>query len=419
MNGAPVPLLWLCGPSGVGKSTVGCEIFSQLERAGVPVGYVDLDQVGLCYPAPADDPGNHRVKSRGLGAVWPAHRDAGVRCLVVSGGVETADQVRAYAGQVPDAAVTLMRLRAGHRVLVERFLGRGWRPDLLDEVVRDADELERGKLPGPCVDTDGLPVPEVARLVRERAGGWPRHDAATLDPAPLDPAPLDPATLGSAPLDPMPPHEAPTGEASTGETALREGGHDGVRPGSTPVLWVCRPPAVGKSTVGYEIFTQVNGSGVKAAYVDLAQIGFCRPAPAGDPGNHRLKARNLGALWPMYRDAGARCLVVTGAVHRPETVRAYADAVPGTALTLCRLHAGPAELARRVLLRGAGGGPTIPGKALKGWPEDALLRFAERAAREAAELERVGLGDLCVDTDGRTVEEVAGLVRARAGGWPA
>jgi hypothetical protein len=54
-----------------------------------------------------------------------------------------------------------------------------------------------------------------------------------------------------------------------------------------PVLLLCGVTAVGKSTVGYEFFTRVR-AGIKAAYVDLAQIGFCQPTPADDPDNHRL-----------------------------------------------------------------------------------------------------------------------------------
>ena len=68
---ARVPFLWLCGPVGVGKSSVGYAIFQQVYRSGTKVAYVDLDQVGLCYPSPADDPHNHRVKAQNLGVVWP------------------------------------------------------------------------------------------------------------------------------------------------------------------------------------------------------------------------------------------------------------------------------------------------------------------------------------------------------------
>jgi hypothetical protein len=37
------PVLWICGPSGVGKSSVGYELFEQLTEAGIPAAYVDLD----------------------------------------------------------------------------------------------------------------------------------------------------------------------------------------------------------------------------------------------------------------------------------------------------------------------------------------------------------------------------------------
>ncbi len=187
---------------------------------------------------------------------------------------------------------------------------------------------------------------------------------------------------------------------------------------SAPLLWLCGPSGVGKSVVGWEIFVQVIRAGVKAAYVDLGQVGFCRPAPDDDPDNHRVKALNLGVMWPTFRSAGARCLIISGSVVDRGIVRRYADAVPGTVLTLCRLRAGRDQLTKRILLRGRGGGPPIPGDELKGQHIVNLYRFAEEAARAADELERSGVGDLCVDTDGRSVEEVAHLVCAGAGGWP-
>ncbi len=36
---------------------VGWEIFSQLTRAGIEAGHVNVDQPGMCYPEPASDPG--------------------------------------------------------------------------------------------------------------------------------------------------------------------------------------------------------------------------------------------------------------------------------------------------------------------------------------------------------------------------
>lgn len=90
MNGGAVPFLWLCGASGVGKSSVGWELSRQVTAAGVKTAYIDFDQVGFCLPSPAHDPDNHRVKAINLGAMWPNLRAAGARCLVASGVVDTA-----------------------------------------------------------------------------------------------------------------------------------------------------------------------------------------------------------------------------------------------------------------------------------------------------------------------------------------
>jgi hypothetical protein len=67
----------------VGKSSVGYAIFQQVYRSGSKVAYVDLDQVGLCYPSPADDPHNHRVKAQNLGVVWPGPGNSGASGIKV------------------------------------------------------------------------------------------------------------------------------------------------------------------------------------------------------------------------------------------------------------------------------------------------------------------------------------------------
>ena len=79
------------------------------------------------------------------------------------------------------------------------------------------------------------------------------------------------------------------------------------QPDPTPgaILWLCGPAAVGKSTVGWQVYQQLRQAGVNAAFVDLDQIGFHRPIPDGDPGNHRLKAANLAAVWREFRAGGA------------------------------------------------------------------------------------------------------------------
>jgi broad-specificity NMP kinase len=154
-------ILWLCGPSGVGKSSTAFEIFSRLEGAA----YVDIDQVGLCYPPPADDPQNDRVKARNLGSVWRNFVAAGARAVIISG---ITRNVILYTAQLPRESLTICRLRADE--LRDRFLGRGWRPELVEDAVAEAELLDRTEFADFCLDTTGLSVAEAARLVLDR---WP------------------------------------------------------------------------------------------------------------------------------------------------------------------------------------------------------------------------------------------------------
>ncbi|MFK4183688.1 hypothetical protein ACI2L4_06665 [Streptomyces sparsogenes] len=389
-------MLWLCGPPGVGKTEVGWELFAQLRRAGVEAGYVDVDQLGICYPEPAADPGRHLLQARNVGAVLAGFRAAGARCVVVSGVVDPAHGV--HAGLIPGAALTVCRLRAGHDELTRRFLGRAGSTVALADALRNAEAMDAGDIADGCVDTSGLAVAEVVGRVREETGGWPALTAAeepSRDPSP-DPSPL---TSPAPSPDPYPypcPDPGPAPVPGPGPVSAADGS----------VLWVCGATGVGKSTVGFQLFRKALGDGRTAAYLDLDQIGFCGPAPADDPGNHRVKSRNLAALWRAYRAVGARCLTVVGRVEDESVLQAYTDALAPATVTLCRLHAGRAELTRRILSRGRGGSWPQPGDPLRGRPAERLLQAADAAVAEAAALERAALG-IRVDTDGRTVEEVA------------
>jgi adenylylsulfate kinase-like enzyme len=381
-----LPVLWVCGPCGVGKTTVGWEIFSQLDSVGIRVGYVDIDQLGMCYPTPADDPHNHRVKVANVAAAVATFRAAGARCVVISGTVDV-DRARTYADQIPGAALTFCRLSIDRDELRTRLAERGWDADLLAEAMQEAETLDISEFADVCVDTSGMSVPDVAQRVREEAGGWPMLLEQTV-------------AVGNT-------AEASAPKADTTDTA------------AGPVLWLCGATGVGKSTIGFQIFLQVMGAGIAAAYVDLEQVGFLRPAPADDPDNHRVKVRNLSAIWQSYRASAARCLIVVGSVDDRDAVQMYGDSLPAGSLTTVRLHAGHDQLTERIMLRGQGdGGWRAPGDPLKGQSTATLNRIAAKAAANADELERAEIGDLRIDTDGRTIEEVTQLVRDKAGGWP-
>lgn len=332
MSSEHLPVLWIWGPPGVGKTTVGWQIRSELAAAGVTAGYVDIDQLGMSEPAPADDPHRYRLKAENLAAVIPNYRAAGAQIMVVSGtcGIE---HVRKFADS---PAVTLCRLRLDHDELRIRLSERGWDPELVALAIAEATELDASTIADVSVDTTGLSVAEVIRSLREQVGEWPRA-------------------------------EATTGAAVGGVAEL---------PGD--IVWVCGPTGVGKSTVGWEIFAQAAWTdGRRAALIDLQQIGFLEPASADDPDSHRLKAGNLAAMWSTIRADGAEFLVVVGAVDKHDQIRGYADALPAAKLTLVRLQAGRDQLAERIA--------------------------------------RTGIGEVVIDTDGLTVDEITDAVRRQVG----
>lgn len=82
------PVLWIFGPPGVGNSTVAWQIFTACSGAETRSGYVDIDQLGICYQERSNDPGRHQLQVANLAAVIDNYRAAGARCVVVSGVVD-------------------------------------------------------------------------------------------------------------------------------------------------------------------------------------------------------------------------------------------------------------------------------------------------------------------------------------------
>lgn len=377
MSDDSTPVLWVCGPSGVGKTTVAWEIYCGLASSGIEVGYVDIDQLGMCHPEPAGDPGRYRLAAENLGAVVAGYRAAGARAVVVSGVVGPAAGV--HIDKIPDIVLTTYRLRADVGDLTRRLIARQGTREIVGEALAEAEALDAADFGDVRIDTTGLPADRVVRLVRERTAGW----------------------------------AALTGPARSGGASKPAGTAGG------PILWLCGSTGVGKSTVGFDLYLRhVLGRQIPGAFVDLDQIGFYRPAQSDRRVNHQMRARILAAMWRTFRAAGAQCLTIVGPVEDDMAIAAYAQALPAATITVCRLHAGRGELARRIMLRGQGGSWAQPGDPLKGQPTAYLSSAVGQAVADAAILDRAAIGDIRIDTDQRTVEDIADAIIAETG-WPA
>jgi adenylylsulfate kinase-like enzyme len=379
-----VPVLWLTGPAGVGKSTVSWQIFTELAQAGIHAAFVDTDQLSMCHPAPLEDPGRQRIKAQNFAAMLPHYQAAGARCVVANGVLDPVNGL--YTELLAQAEVSVCRLRADRSELVHRFVGRHGPSDDLDEVLKEtldeADAMDASDFAEVCVDTGSATVAEVVGLVRDGCHTWPGFSGTLPEP-----------------------HVASGRNTRAGDDDEADGA-DG------NVLLICGPSGVGKSTIGFELYTRYLRAGRTAGYIDLDQIGFLMPDAANDPGRHLLKARNLAAMWRTYHAAGARHLVATGPVPSVAGRQTYIDALPAAPVTVCRLHAGRAEMRARIMSRASGGSWPQPGDPLRGQSAECLSRAADQASADAQALDRAKVEDIRIDTDGRTVTEAVDLIAA-------
>ena len=109
MSGLRLPVIWVCGASGAGKSVAAWGLFEELAAAGTRVAYVDIDQLGMLYPAAVDDPGWHHVlKGEALATVPPGYVAAGAQLLVVSGVVDPHEGPRKQLPPGTDLTLCLL-----------------------------------------------------------------------------------------------------------------------------------------------------------------------------------------------------------------------------------------------------------------------------------------------------------------------
>jgi adenylylsulfate kinase len=168
-----------------------------------------------------------------------------------------------------------------------------------------------------------------------------------------------------------------------------------------PVLVLTGPVGVGKTAVAAELSDLLQQQGTAHAVIDMDWLRWCHPCPTEDPFHTALGLRNLAAVWANYRAVGVACLVLVDIVETRAMLAAYQEAMPFAKIDVVRLNATLPAIRRRLEGRETGA---------------SLAWHQARAAELLGLMEVQGVEDLLVETDGKTVAEVAQEVLA-ATGW--
>lgn len=189
MADAPVEILLVTGPAGAGKSTLCWEIGDLLANAGVPHAAIETDELDRVFPKPGPEelaalvPGARDVSQLNLAALWRAYRALGHNRLLMSGVMANlAFDKRWILAAVPDARITVVRLRAADETLLARLDRReqgAGRDAQMERSLRQSQRMRQEAADGfLVVDTDGRSPAELARAILAQSG-WLERDSAS------------------------------------------------------------------------------------------------------------------------------------------------------------------------------------------------------------------------------------------------
>lgn len=123
MNEPNTEVLAVCGPPGVGKSSLGWEISAQLRRAGITHAALDSDELDRVWPLSADD--REQLCRANLATFWANAAARGVHRLVLVGVFLDRDANRGWLEDaLAHASITWLVLEASDAVLEQRVRRR-------------------------------------------------------------------------------------------------------------------------------------------------------------------------------------------------------------------------------------------------------------------------------------------------------
>ncbi len=357
-----LPVVWIFGASGVGKSTAGYRVLLDLGDAGVEAALVDADQLRLARNLAVSET---ELISSGLASLEREFRATGAQILIVSGIADDATHLSALLAGLPDSRVLTVHLDVEAGTLRERILRRGSLLGETEENVEAAARLDR----------------QWADLRIDTTGRSPEQIAAVITAKVLD-------VLGSS----VESIDAPSAA------------HVVTPP--EKVILISGPGGVGVSTVGYSAYAQIAATGRPAAYLDAHQLGFLGRDPRSDE-LVPLRVANVRAVAAILTRSGARTVIITG---DPITIRLLDKAWNDVTRTVAWLDASPEALAERITERARGNGPGIPGDHRAGLTGASLKSSINQAITENIRRKEMPDGTVTIDTTRMSASQVAATI---------
>jgi chloramphenicol 3-O-phosphotransferase len=167
-----VPTIFITGPVGVGKTIVASDVSWFAEAAGIPHAGLDVDGLTWVHPAPPPALAYENVSS-----VWEAYRRVGATHVILAQVLYSRSELEHFQAAIPGADITVFRLRAELKTLLDRIAKREGDGPGAAVHRRQAEELfhqmDAEGVEDHLIDTDSRPAHEVAREIFDLSG-WKR-----------------------------------------------------------------------------------------------------------------------------------------------------------------------------------------------------------------------------------------------------
>jgi len=164
------------------------------------------------------------------------------------------------------------------------------------------------------------------------------------------------------------------------------------------VLVISGSVGAGKSSTAQAISQKLSKQNIRHAVIDMDYLVYSFPRPEDDYSHRQLARKNLAALASNYKEIGVGYFVIPNVVENEEDVESIKAAIPGSELFVVRLQADLDVVHARLHARESG---------------DSLKWHLNRAAELTERLENAKIENLVINTNSKTVNDVADEVIAK------